>query len=113
MPACKTTVDSSHHAFKCTPKIGPGPRKRSPVHQAKDWECQRGKSTSTHYVQICRFVGEPGHGVKRGAKRTIRLKKGWKTKYNKQYRAWAKRHPGRSGRRAGYRCRPTAVSKCR
>lgn len=102
-------IDDSHQPFKRKSKIGPGPRKRPAIREAKDWQCRRAKPTKTHYVQICSWVG-PGNR----APRKVKLKKSFKKRYNKQYRAWAARKaaPAR-GAKPGYRCRRTKTTRCR
>jgi len=108
-------IDDSHHAFKRANKIGPGPKKQE-LHQEKNWECKKGKNTSTEYVQICRYVGD--NTKRRGKTIKIKRKKSKKKAYNKLYRAWAKKSTrlgsfqARS-RKAGYRCRRTPIAKCR
>ena len=105
-------IDGSHHAFKRTGTIGPGPKKQK-ASQEKNWECSKGKNTATAYVQICRWVGE---GRRKPMK--VTRKKVKKKAYNKLYRAWAKRNDRvrrlqSRGPKPGYRCRTTPVSKCR
>ena len=109
-------IDDSHQPFKRTGAIGPGPKKRPKLHQEKDWECQKGKNTKTHYVQVCTYVGD--NRKRRGKKiKVVRSKKS-KRSYNKLWRAWAKRN-GRiqalqsRGAKTGYRCRKTPASRCR
>ena len=107
-------IDDAHQPFKRTVRIGPGPRKRPAIVREGDWECVKGKNTRTHYVQVCTFIGETGR--KRGAKLTVKTKRARKKRYNKLYRAWAKKHRKAlqaRGPRAGYRCRRTAVAKCK
>ncbi len=109
-------IDDSHHAFKRTGRIGPGPRKRPAVHQERDWECQARTPTKTHYVQICTYVG--GNKDKRGKKMRVMRKKSSKKAYNRLWRKWAAK-TGRiktlqsKGAKAGYRCRKTPAAKCR
>ena len=45
-------IDDSHHAFKRTGKIGPGPAGRV-IEQAKKWRCEKGKNTKDYYFQKC------------------------------------------------------------
>lgn len=105
-------IDDSHAPFKRTRKIGPGPRKRPAIYESKDYVCKRLKPTATHYRQVCTYVGADGQ--KHVA--TIKTKKGWKKKYNKQYRKWAAKARAslvKRGPQSRYRCRRTAVAKCR
>jgi hypothetical protein len=109
-------IDPTHHTFKRATGIGPGPKKRPRLERAKDWECQKGKNTSTKYVQICTYVGD--NKKRRGKKIKVVTSKAKKKAYNKLWRKWAK-HSKRiqalqkKGARAGYRCRATPVSKCK
>ena len=101
-------IDGTHHAFKRKSSLGPGPRKRARISQAKEWECQKAKGKK--YVQICRYVG-PGKTRK---PRKVVTDKAWKKQYNKTYRAWAKnKRVGTGPAKSGYRCRSTTVSKCK
>lgn len=103
-------IDDSHQPFKRKRSIGPGPRKRPKVNEAKDWECTRAKPTAKHYVQVCRWVG--GGGSR--AVKKVKIKKTWKKRYNAQYRAWAarKRTPAK-GPVKTYRCRRKTNVSCR
>ena len=109
-------IDDSHHTFKRAGGIGPGPRKRPRFFRTGDWECQKGKNTSTKYVQVCTYVGDVR--ARRGKKVKVVRSKAKKKTYNKQWRKWAK-HNARikalqsKGARTGYRCRKTPVAKCR
>lgn len=105
-------IDDSHHAFKRAGSLGPGPKKQK-LAQEQNWECRKGKNTSKEYVQICRWVGD-------GKRKPIKVKrsKAKKKAYNKLYRAWLKRSARiqafqRKGRKTGYRCKRTAIAKCR
>ena len=105
-------IDDSHHAFKRSGELGPGPKRRK-LHEEKDWECRKGKNTATEYVQVCRWVGD---GKRKPM--TVRRSKAKKKAYNKSYRAWLKRNARiqafqAKGRKPGYRCRRTAIAKCR
>jgi hypothetical protein len=105
-------IDDSHQPFKRTKKLGPGPRRRPPIHESKTFVCRRAKPTAKHYVQLCTYVGADGAKYQT----TIRTKKGWKKRYNKQYRAWAARKRTAlvaRGPQRGYRCRRTASTRCR
>lgn len=105
-------IDDSHQPFKRTRKIGPGPRRRAPIYESQEYKCKRLKPTATHYRQVCTYVGADGQ--KHVA--TIKTKKGWKKKYNKQYRKWAAKARAslvKRGPQSRYRCRRTAVAKCR
>lgn len=109
-------IDDSHHAFKRAGGIGPGPKKRPRVHQERDWECQKGKATATHYVQVCRYVGD--NTKRRGVKMTVRRKKSSKKAYNAVWRKWAAKNKRikalqNKGPKAGYRCRRTPAASCR
>lgn len=109
-------IDDSHHTFKRAGGIGPGPKKRPRLYREGDWECQKGQNTSTKYVQICTYVGDIRS--KRGKKVKVVRSKAKKKKYNKLWRAWAKRSSRiktlqRKGARAGYRCRKTKIAKCK
>lgn len=111
-----SNIDDSRHPFKRTSGIGPGPKKRPRLTQAKDWECVKGKATPSHYVQKCVYVGP--NRDKRGQKLTVKTKKSVKKAYNKLYRKWAAKSPRiqkltRKGAKAGYRCRKTALTRCR
>jgi hypothetical protein len=108
-------IDDSHHAFKRAGKIGPGPKKRK-LEQEQNWECKKGKNTSTEYVQICKYVGP--NAKRRGKTVKVKRLKSKKKAYNKLYRKWAKKNTRLAAfqarpRKAGYRCRKTAVAKCR
>jgi hypothetical protein len=105
-------IDDSHNSFKRGVRLGPGPKKQR-TERAGDWECRKGKNTATDYVQVCRYIG-PG----KRADIKVKRKKSKKRAYNKLYRAWLKRNARvkafqSRGARAGYRCRRTAVAKCR
>lgn len=108
-------IDDSHHSFKRSTKLGPGPKKRTNT-QELTWECQKGRNTSTHYVQVCRYVGDDR--AKRGKKITVKRSKAKKKAYNKLFRRWAKRNrrlqamQAKPSRRA-YKCRKTTVAKCK
>lgn len=109
-------IDDSHAPFKRTTKIGPGPKKREPITHAGNWECERKKPTATHYIQSCRYVGMDKK--KRGKKITVKTEIDRKTKYNKQYRKWAKKQKRiqalvKRTARGGYKCRKTVVAKCK
>jgi hypothetical protein len=109
-------IDDSHQPFKRTGAIGPGPKKRPKVHQEKNWECQKGKATAKHYVQICTYVGD--YSKRRGKKIKVLRSKASKKKYNKLWRAWAKRNKRISalqsrGAKRGYSCRKTPIAKCK
>lgn len=108
-------IDDSHHTFKRSKNLGPGPKKRK-LSMAGDWECQKGKNTQTHYVQVCTYVGD--NRDLRGKKRRVRRKKASKKAYNRLFRKFAKRSERLArlqarGRRPGYRCRTTRVAKCK
>jgi hypothetical protein len=81
-------IDPSHHTFKRAGGIGPGPKRRPRLHQAQDWECQKGKNTSKSYVQICTYVGD--NKARRGKKLKVVTSKVKKKRYNKLWRKWAK-----------------------
>jgi hypothetical protein len=105
-------IDDSHHAFKRARRIGPGPKKRK-LDLEGNWECRKGKNTAKDYVQVCRWVGD-------GKRSPVKVKrsKAKKRAYNKLYRAWLKRNARIQSfqskpRRAGYRCRRTAVARCK
>lgn len=95
-------IDDSHQPYKRKRSEGPGPRRRPRVFEQKDWECSKGKNTKTHYVQVCKYVGD---GPDR-APRRIKLKKKYKKGYNKEYRAWLKKH-------GAHRQKPVASYHCR
>jgi hypothetical protein len=110
-------IDASHHSFKRAGKIGPGPKKRE-IEQQKQWECQKGKKTKGHYVQVCTFIGS---GPRKGKKLTVKTDIGKKKKYNALYRKWRKSASAaakasaalaKKAPRKGYRCRSTPVAKC-
>jgi len=106
-------IDDSHHAFKRGGKLGPGPKKQR-LSQEQDWECRKGKNTATEYVQICRWVG--GGAPRKPMK--VKRKKAKKKAYNKLYRRWLKANARvqafqRRGRKPGYRCKRTAIAKCK
>jgi hypothetical protein len=108
-------IDPTHHAFKRAGKTGPGPKKRT-KHQQGDWECQKGKNTSTKYVQICTYVGD--NKKRRGKKIKVVKSKAKKKAYNKLWRKWAAKNARikafQAKRAKGtYKCRATPVSKCR
>ena len=75
---------SKHNPFKNqdtigttnTKKFGPPPKGTRSVSQTDDWVCKKkGK-----YVQLCKGPN--------GRKKVVRIKKGYKKKYNKAYRKW-------------------------
>jgi hypothetical protein len=108
-------IDDSHTPAKRTTKFGPGPRKQKAAFRG-DWECHKAKSTPTMYVQKCVYVGDNKNRL--GAKITVKTKKSRKKAYNREYRKWAKKNARikalqKRGARSGYRCRKTAVAKCR
>lgn len=111
-------IDGTHAPFKRKTTLGPGPMKRQRISLAKEWECHRprkvsaktGEILAAKYVQVCKYVG-PGKPRK---PRVVKTDRAWKKAYNKKYRAWAKsKRVGTGGKRPGYRCRSTIVSKCR
>jgi hypothetical protein len=109
-------IDDSHTPFKRTNKIGPGPRKRAPVKQTGNLECERRRKTDTHYIQVCTYVGPDR--ARRGKKTKIKTKITKKKRYMKQYRAWAKNNAriaalSKRGPIRGYKCRKTVVAKCK
>jgi hypothetical protein len=109
-------IDDSHAPFKRTGKIGPGPKKRPAISQDKNWECQKGKATTKHYVQVCTYVGP--NKTRRGKKIKVKTVKTKKRAYNKLYRKWAAKNARiqaqlKRGARGGYKCRKTPVAKCR
>lgn len=107
-------IDDSHQPFKRTKTIGPGPRRRPAIQQAKDWECAARPSTRTHYIHVCTYVGP--NRKRRGKKVTIKTSKAAKKAYNKQYRKWRKRNRTQLAKRRalpGYRCHRTKYAKCR
>lgn len=109
-------IDDSHQPFKRTGAIGPGPKKRPKLQQEKNWECQKGKSTTKHYVQVCTYVGD--NRARRGKKVKVKTLKSRKKRYNKLYRKWAKRNARiqalqSRGAKQGYKCRKTPVAKCK
>jgi hypothetical protein len=106
-------IDDSHHPFKRAGTLGPGPKKQK-LAQEGNWECSKGKNTKTDYVQTCRWIG--GGPPRKPMK--VKRSKAKKKAYNKAYRAWLKRNARIKSfqakpRKAGYRCRRTAVAKCR
>lgn len=102
-------IDDSHQPFKRKRSIGPGPRKRPKVNEAKDWACARAKPTKTHYVQVCKWVG----GGETKSPRTVKLRKKYKKAYNKVYRAWARNKRLSATPVKSYRCRKKPGTKCR
>ena len=109
-------IDDSRTPFKRTSKLGPGPKKRPAIDQSKNWECNKAKATTTHYVQKCVYVGPDR--ARRGKKITVKTKKAKKKAYNKVYKKWAAKSARiqalvKRGPKRGYRCRKTAVAKCR
>jgi hypothetical protein len=105
-------IDGTHTPDKRTLKFGPGPKKRK-FALTDDWNCVKGKNTSTHYVQVCTWKGDGNRAVA-----TIRTNKKKKKAYNKLYRKFAKRSARikaltKRGPRRNYKCRSTRVSKCR
>ena len=108
-------IDDSHAPFKRTNKIGPGPKKRPSISQDKNWECQKGKNTAKHYVQVCTYVGSSKK--RRGKTLTVKTLKSVKKAYNKVYREWAAKNARikaltKRGPKKGYRCRQTKIAKC-
>lgn len=104
-------IDDSHQPFKRTKRIGPGPKKHPPVLQVKDWECKKG---SSKYVQVCTYVGP--NVERRGTTVTHKTKKAKKRKYNKLYRAWARKNRAKlvnKGALPSYRCKRTRNASCR
>lgn len=107
--ASMARIDDSHQPFKRKVTLGPGPRKRPKVMQAKDWECVKVKPTKTHYRQVCKWVGDGDRAPK-----TVRIKKKWKKAYNKVYRTWAKnKRLAARGPVKTYRCRRRPGTSCR
>lgn len=109
-------IDDSHAPFKRTNKIGPGPKKRPPVTQTSNLECERRRKTATHYIQVCTYVGPDR--ARRGKKTVVKTAIKKKQRYMKQYRAWAKNNAriaalSKRGPIRGYKCRKTPVAKCR
>ncbi len=78
-------LDHSHHPFKRSDETGPGPGKRG-VMQQKHWECGYGGP----YVQLCKYVGPPGHGIRPGYTKKVVTKKARKLAYNKRYEKFLK-----------------------
>jgi hypothetical protein len=108
-------IDPTGHPFKRTGKDGPGPKKHI-NYQEREWECQKGKNTRTHYVQICTYVGK--NKKRRGKKVKVARSKAKKKAYNKLWRRWAKKNARikalqARGAKQGYQCRSTRVRKCR
>jgi hypothetical protein len=108
-------IDGTHHAYKRAGKNGPGPKKKT-NHQQGDWECQKGKNTSTKYVQICTYVGD--NRKRRGKKVKVVRSKAKKLAYNRKWRAWAAKNARikafqSKGYKQSYKCRSTPVAKCR
>jgi len=100
-------IDDSHQPFKRVRKIGPGPKRHPPVLEVKQWRCRKGKKK---YTQVCTWIG----GGEKRAPTINRMNKAKKKKYNKLYRAWAKKNRGtKGGRRASYRCRKTRNTTCK
>ena len=105
-------LDDSHQPFKRKRSLGPGPRRRPRVAETKNWECEKRPSTWTHYIQVCRYVGD--NAEMRGTKRTVKTSKKTKRVYNKEYRAWLKRHEGKVNKpQSSYSCRPHAGTRCK
>lgn len=100
MPLKNQKLDSSHHAFKRSKKIGPGPGGPGPkgekrtVTQAQDWECKKvkpfgpKKDAKKYYFQLCEYVGEEKQKI--GKRKKVKIKKDYKKKYNKKYQKYLK-----------------------
>lgn len=100
-------IDDSHQPFKRVRKIGPGPKRHPPVLEVKQWKCVKGKKK---YTQVCTWIG----GGEPRAPTINRMNKAKKKKYNKLYRAWAKRNRNTKGKaRSTYRCRKTRNTTCK
>jgi len=59
-----------------TKKYGPPPKGTRSVSQTDDWVCKK----KGPYVQLCKGPN--------GRRKIVRIKKGYKKKYNKAYRKW-------------------------
>ena len=95
-------IDDSHQPYKRKRSEGPGPKHHPRVYETKDWECSKAPMTRTHYVQVCKYIGD---GPARKP-HVVKLKKSTKKKYNKVYRAWLKRQGGRRQKPVpSYHCR--------
>lgn len=92
-------IDDSHHSFKRGGKLGPGPKKQT-THRTSDWECKKGKNTSTKYVQVCTYVGDIRE--RRGKKIKVVRSKAKKKAYNKLFRAFAKAKRPAAGTRISW-----------
>lgn len=101
-------IDDSHQPFKRKRSIGPDPKRHPKVSQVKEWECAAKKPTSTHYVTVCRWIGE---GTR---KPTVnKMSKAKKRAYNKLYRPFAAKKRTTGGKLPSYRCRRTRSASCK
>lgn len=75
-------LDNSHQPFKRSSKRPGGPAGRADKVTNK-WDCKR----KGPYKQVCTTI-DPITGKRR--KKTVKVRKGWKKKYNKQYRRFVK-----------------------
>jgi hypothetical protein len=103
MPKRHPPIDSSHHPFKRSGALGPGPR-RQKLAEAADWKCKKRRG-GKKYEQICTYVG-PDESMQGKKKRIIRKPKA-KARYNKLYSRWLEDHGPRfaAKARSGYRVR--------
>ena len=89
-------IDSSHHPFKRSASLGPGPR-RHKLAQARDWKCKKPKG-GKKYEQICKYVGSDP--ALKGKKKRIIRKPAAKARYNEKYSAWLDTHGPRFAAKA-------------
>jgi len=73
-----------HFPFKRSSDLGPGPREQK-LKQTKCWKCKCAGIYSSGCT--CVAVGK-GENCPTGSKKKLKYNKGYKTKYNKDYRQW-------------------------
>lgn len=94
---------SKHNPFRWVKKgksIGVGPRKRT-MKKRGYWKCK-----CSSYSCNCRAV----EGPDKGTKKKVRIDRAYKTKYNKQYAKFRKKHASRyaPGKASVFKKRPKA-----
>jgi hypothetical protein len=80
----KKKSGGKHWPFKNQSKNGPGPNHefgQREVGRKDDWKCK-----CSGYVCHC-----SGTGDNKGAKKTVKIKRNYKKRYNKAYKAWRKK----------------------
>lgn len=81
LSALGAALDESHHPFKRSLKRPGGPAKRADE-ETHEWSCSWMPPTSGAYRQKCVNIHNPDRAPK-----IVKIKKGYKKRYNKLYRA--------------------------